>query len=204
MNLQGLQNSGNLLYIWWKIIFFNKNSALYELFTHLPQIYVNPFFLAARTNVTLDVAFNLLLVCAWRMTALKAWRCGVNVAWYRWWSYSRELGKDWDGKLLRGKSRNGEPHRIMCNINLSTLLTLGYTLLYVTLIVVLPCILISTKLFCQQMHLLLKHKMLQFIFKISFLIWLLHVSGSSDHHQGAYNGTLLKLVSLKSLVKTHR
>ena len=33
----------------------------------------------------------------------------------------------------------------------------------------------STKLFFQQMHLLLKHKMLQFIFKISFPIWLLHV-----------------------------
>ena len=58
------------------------------------------------------------------------------------------------------------------------------------LIVVLPCILISTKLFYQQMHLLLKHKMLQFIFKISFLIWLLHVSVPSDNHQGAYDGIL--------------
>ena len=66
----------------------------------------------------------------------------------------------------------------------------------ITLIVVLPCILISTKLFFQQMYLLLKHKMLQFIFKISFPIWLLHVSVSSDHHQGAYGGTLLKLLSL--------
>ena len=66
----------------------------------------------------------------------------------------------------------------------------------VILIVVLPCILISTKLFFQQMHILLKHKMLQFIFKISFLIWLLHVSVSSDHHQGAYGRTLLKLLSL--------
>ena len=72
-----------------------------------------------------------------------------------------------------------------------------------SLIVVLPCILISTKLIYQQMHLLLKHKMLQFIFKISFLIWLLHVSVTSDHHQGAYDGTLPELVSLKSLVKTH-
>ena len=35
-------------------------------------------------------------------------------------------------------------------------------------IVVLPYILISTKLFYQQMHLVLKHKMLQFIFKIYF------------------------------------
>ena len=51
------------------------------------------------------------------------------------------------------------------------------------------------------MHLLLKHTMLQFIFEISFLIWLLHVSVPSDHHQGAYDGTLSKLVSLKSLVK---
>ena len=62
----------------------------------------------------------------------------------------------------------------------------------------------SHGIFCQQMHLLLKHKMLQFVFKISFLIWLLHVSVSSDHHQGAYDGTLPKLVSLKSLVKAHR
>ena len=71
-----------------------------------------------------------------------------------------------------------------------------WRLQYTILIVALPCILISTKLFFQQMHLLLKHKMLQFIFKISFLIWLLHVSVSSDHHQGAYDGTLLKLQSL--------
>ena len=73
-----------------------------------------------------------------------------------------------------------------------------------TLIVVLPCIFICTKLFCQQVHLLLKHKMLVFIFKISFLIWLLHVSVPSDHHQGAYDGTLPKSVFLKSLVKIHR
>ena len=56
---------------------------------------------------------------------------------------------------------------------------------------------IFTKVFYQQMHLLLKDKMLQFIFKISHLIWLLHVSVPSDHHQGAYDGTLPKLVSLK-------
>ena len=72
------------------------------------------------------------------------------------------------------------------------------------LIVVLLFILINIKLFCQQMHLLLKHKMLQILFKISLLIWLLHISVPSDHHQGAYDGTLLKLVSLKALVKTHR
>jgi hypothetical protein len=35
------------------------------------------------------------------------------------------------------------------------------------LIVVLPCILISSKLVCQQMHSLLKHKMLQLTLKIS-------------------------------------
>ena len=40
--------------------------------------------------------------------------------------------------------------------------------------------------------------MLQFIFKISFLIWLRHVSVSSDHHQGAYDGSLLKLQSLRN------
>ena len=62
---------------------------------------------------------------------------------------------------------------------------------------------VLTKLFYQQMHLLLKHKMLQFIFKMSFLLRLLHVSVPSDHHQGAYDGTLPQLVSLKSLVKIH-
>jgi hypothetical protein len=47
------------------------------------------------------------------------------------------------------------------------------------------------KLFCQQMHYLLKHKILQFVFKY---LWLLHVSVPLDHHQGAYIGTLLKFV----------
>jgi hypothetical protein len=37
----------------------------------------------------------------------------------------------------------------------------------VIVIVVLPCILISSKLFCRQMHSLLKHKMLQRTLKIS-------------------------------------
>jgi hypothetical protein len=36
-----------------------------------------------------------------------------------------------------------------------------------TLNFVLPCILISSKLYCQQMHSLLKHKMLQLTLKIS-------------------------------------
>jgi hypothetical protein len=53
------------------------------------------------------------------------------------------------------------------------------------LIVVLPCILISMKLFCLQMHCLLKHKMLQFVFKC-FFTQLLHVSVPLDHHPGAY------------------
>jgi hypothetical protein len=130
------------------------------------------------------------------------------------------------------------------------------------LIVVVPCILISSKRFYQQMHSLLKHKMLQLTLKISLymtptcfgplrplsgstrrnvakvtvfveiiskntsltlllcsgnmcfslyssvctgcyslhlkcqFIWLLHVSVHSDHYQGAYDGTLLKLQSL--------
>ena len=64
------------------------------------------------------------------------------------------------------------------------------------LIVVLPCILISTKLFCQQMYLLLKHKMLQFIFKISFLIWLLHVSVPSDHHHCHCTATILTVLTM--------
>jgi hypothetical protein len=40
-------------------------------------------------------------------------------------------------------------------------------ILLLFLIVVLPCILISSELFCQQMHFLLKHKMLQFTHKVS-------------------------------------
>jgi hypothetical protein len=49
--------------------------------------------------------------------------------------------------------------------------------------------------FGQQMHSLLKHKMLQLTLKIS-LYMALHVSVHSDHHQGVYDGTLLKLQSL--------
>ena len=70
------------------------------------------------------------------------------------------------------------------------------TVMFVVEDAVLETYMSRTKLFYQKMHFLLKHKMLQFIFKISFLIWLLHVSVPSDHHQGAYNGTLLKLQSL--------
>jgi hypothetical protein len=72
------------------------------------------------------------------------------------------------------------------------------------LVVVLPCILISSKLFYQQMHSLLKHKCYNLHLKCLF-IWLLHVSVHSDRHQGAYDGTLLKLQSLQKLVvKIHR
>jgi hypothetical protein len=60
------------------------------------------------------------------------------------------------------------------------------------LIVVLSCILISIKLSFQKMHYLLKHKMLQFVFKC-FFTQLLHVSVPSDHLQGADIRTLLKL-----------
>src|SRR5215469_18857529 len=59
------------------------------------------------------------------------------------------------------------------------------------------------KLFCQQMHYLLKHKMLQFLFKYLF-IWLLNISVLLDHHQGAYIGTLLKLQSLSKGTETCR
>ena len=48
------------------------------------------------------------------------------------------------------------------------------------------------------MHFLLKHKMLQFVFKY-LLIWLLHISVLSGHHQGAYDGTLLKLHILANI-----
>jgi hypothetical protein len=51
---------------------------------------------------------------------------------------------------------------------------------------------IVIKLSFQQMHYLLKHKMLQFIFKC-FFIQLLHVSVPLDHLQGAHIRTLLKL-----------
>jgi hypothetical protein len=43
----------------------------------------------------------------------------------------------------------------------------------------------ESNFFRQQMHSLLKYKMLQLTFKIS-LCGLLHVSVRSDHHQGAY------------------
>jgi hypothetical protein len=62
----------------------------------------------------------------------------------------------------------------------------------IILIVVLPCILISIKLSFQQMHYLLKHKMLQFVFKC-FFTQVLHVSVPLDHLQGAHIRTLLKL-----------
>jgi hypothetical protein len=63
------------------------------------------------------------------------------------------------------------------------------------LIVVLPRIFISVRLSFQQMHYLLKRKILQFVFKC-FFAQLLHVSVPLDHHQGAHIRTLLKLQSL--------
>ena len=58
--------------------------------------------------------------------------------------------------------------------------------------------------FCQQMHCLLKHKMLQFVLKIS-LFWFLHVSVSHGPSSGSIRWSLAKVtVSLKSSVKTHR
>jgi hypothetical protein len=63
--------------------------------------------------------------------------------------------------------------------------------IYLLLIVVLPCILISLKLSFQQMHYLLKYKMLQYLFKC-FFTQLLHFSVRLDH-QGAHIRTLLKL-----------
>jgi hypothetical protein len=71
---------------------------------------------------------------------------------------------------------------------------------FIVLIVVPPCILISIKLSFQQMHYLLKHKMLQVVFKC-FFTQLLHVSVPLDHLQGAHIRTLLKLVSLKYRLK---
>jgi hypothetical protein len=67
------------------------------------------------------------------------------------------------------------------------------------LIVVLPCILISIKLSFQRMHYLLKHKILQFVFKCLFYTQPLHVSVPLDHLQGAYIRTLLKLLKLQFL-----
>jgi hypothetical protein len=53
----------------------------------------------------------------------------------------------------------------------------------------------GSKLLCQQMHSLLKHKMLQLALKIS-LDMAPTCFGPLEHHQGAYTGTLLKLQSL--------
>ena len=76
--------------------------------------------------------------------------------------------------------------------------------LLLVLIVVLPCILISTKLFCQQMHFLLKHKMLQFVFKISPYM-VPTCFGPFGPSSGSIRWNLAKVtVSLKSSVKTHR
>jgi hypothetical protein len=49
-----------------------------------------------------------------------------------------------------------------------------------------------SKFFRQQMHSLLKYKTLQLTLKI-FLCRLLHVSVRSEHYQGVYAGTSLKL-----------
>jgi hypothetical protein len=65
----------------------------------------------------------------------------------------------------------------------------------IILIVVPPCILISTNYFFQRMHRLLKHKILQFVFKC--YTWPLHVSVPLDHLQGAHIRTLLKLLKLQ-------
>ena len=71
------------------------------------------------------------------------------------------------------------------------------------LIVVFPCILISTKLFCQQMHCLLKHKMLQFVLRIS-LYRAPTCFGPSWTIIREHTWSLAKVtVSLKSSVKTH-
>jgi hypothetical protein len=56
----------------------------------------------------------------------------------------------------------------------------------------------TIKLSFQQMHYLLKHKMLQFVFKC-FFAQLLHVSVPLDHHQGAHIRTLLKLQLLYNI-----
>jgi hypothetical protein len=79
-------------------------------------------------------------------------------------------------------------------VRLKSMADFPWNTLYIFLIVVLPCILIRSKFFFfQQMHSLLKHKMLHLK---CLSIWLLHVSVHSDHHQAAYDGTLLKLQSL--------
>jgi hypothetical protein len=60
------------------------------------------------------------------------------------------------------------PSYVQIRILLSSLLLNALNQLFlIVLIVVLPCILISSKLFCQQIHSLLKHKMLQLTLKIS-------------------------------------
>jgi hypothetical protein len=69
---------------------------------------------------------------------------------------------------------------------------LQYRMLGITDCQVVRIFSIFTKLLCQQMHSLLKYKMLHLHLKCLF-IWLLHVSFRSDHHQGAYDRTLLKL-----------
>jgi hypothetical protein len=80
-------------------------------------------------------------------------------------------------------------------------LVAAYTIWTVLIGVVL--MFVHSNFFCQQMHSLLKYKMLQLTFKIS-LCWLLHVSVRSDHHQGAMPNLAKVAVFVELSLKIHR
>jgi hypothetical protein len=72
------------------------------------------------------------------------------------------------------------------------------------LIVVLPCILISSNFLGQQVHSLLKHKMLQFTLKISFYM-APTCFGPFGPSSGSIRRNLVKVtVFVELLVKIHR
>jgi hypothetical protein len=74
----------------------------------------------------------------------------------------------------------------------------------VIFIVVLPCILISSKLLCQQMHSLLKHKMLQLTLKIPLYMAPTRF-GPFRPSSGSIRWSLAKVtVFVELLVKIHR
>jgi hypothetical protein len=72
--------------------------------------------------------------------------------------------------FLRVRCRNCVRCNILIfyeNCSLKHSFVVAFPTVLIVLIVVLPCIVISSKLFCQQMHSLLKRKMLQLTLKIS-------------------------------------
>jgi hypothetical protein len=94
-----------------------------------------------------------------------------------------------------------ERHLICVHAVLQLLFSYKYNLIF---IVVLPCILISSKLLCQKTHSLLKHKMLQLTLKI-FLYMASTCFGPFGPSSGSIRRNFAKVtVFVELLVKIHR